>query len=118
MSSEKYSEFNLDFWLKNNMPLESLYPKPMGNYCGADYAQGYVLDAQGNIYKCWSDVGVMEQRIGTAHDWNETNKNQQLVTYSHKACLKNICCMIPQKIQYVVNVNLCQYVLGDVLIVE
>lgn len=73
---------------ENNMPLESLYPKPMGNYCGADYAQGYVLDAQGNIYKCWSDVGVMEQRIGTAHDWNETNKNQQLVTYSHKACLK------------------------------
>lgn len=78
MSSERYSEFNLDFWLKNNMPLESLYPKPMGNYCGADYAQGYVLDAQGNIYKCWSDVGVMEQRIGTAHDWNETNKKSTI----------------------------------------
>ena len=78
MSSERYSEFNLDFWMKNNMPLESLYPKPMGNYCGADYAQGYVLDAQGNIYKCWSDVGVMEQRIGTAHDWNETNKKSTI----------------------------------------
>ena len=51
MSSEKYSEFNLNFWLKNDMPLASLYPKPMGNYCGADYAQGYVIDAQGNIYK-------------------------------------------------------------------
>ena len=78
MSSEKYSEFNLNFWLKNDMPLASLYPKPMGNYCGADYAQGYVIDAQGNIYKCWSDVGVMDRRIGTVRDWVESTKKMQV----------------------------------------
>ena len=60
------------------MPLASLYPKPMGNYCGADYAQGYVIDAQGNIYKCWSDVGVMDRRIGTVRDWVESTKKMQV----------------------------------------
>lgn len=87
MSTEKYSKFNLDFWIKNNMPLASFYPQPMGNYCGADYAQGYVIDAHGNIYKCWSDVGIMERRIGTVKEWvnpqsesNITDSQSQQVT--------------------------------------
>ena len=78
MSSEKYSEFNLDFWLRNDIPLESFYPKPMGNYCGADYAQGYVIDAKGNLYKCWSDVGIMERRIGTLREWMDTKQEPDI----------------------------------------
>lgn len=78
MSAEKYSKFNLNFWLNNGMPLESFYPQPMGNYCGADYAQGYVIDAKGNIYKCWSDVGIMERRIGTVNEWVNPQKQSDI----------------------------------------
>lgn len=78
MSSEKYSEFNLHFWQKNKIPLEAFYPKPMGNYCGADYAQGYVIDAKGNLYKCWSDVGIMERRIGTVMEWDSIQNTSDI----------------------------------------
>lgn len=65
MTSEMYSKFNLEFMFNNEMPLQSFYPKPMGNYCGADYVLGYVIDADGYVYKCWSDVGISERCVMT-----------------------------------------------------
>ncbi len=71
MTSEMYSKFNLEFMFYNEMPLQSFYPKPTGNYCGADYALGYVIDADGNVYKCWSDVGIPERCIMTLEEMLE-----------------------------------------------
>lgn len=68
MSAEKYSGFNLQFMLDNKIPLKPLYPRPTGNYCGADYILGYVIDAEGYVYKCWSDVGIQEKRISSIFD--------------------------------------------------
>ena len=71
MTSEMYSKFNLEFMFKNEMPLQSFYPKPTGNYCGADYTLGYVIDADGYVYKCWSDVGIPERCVMTLDEMLE-----------------------------------------------
>lgn len=79
MTSEMYSKFNLDFMFKNELPLQSFYPKPIGNYCGADYVLGYVIDADGYVYKCWSDVGISERCVMTIDELlenSEMNNNQ------------------------------------------
>lgn len=68
MTSEMYSKFNLEFMFHNEMPLQSFYPKPTGNYCGADYVLGYVIDSDGYVYKCWSDVGISERCTMTLDD--------------------------------------------------
>lgn len=78
MTSEMYSKFNLEFMFNNEIPLQSFYPKPSGNYCGADYVLGYVIDADGYVYKCWSDVGISERCIMTldemlGHNVSENN---------------------------------------------
>lgn len=73
MSAERYSGFNLKFMLDNKIPLQPLYPKPTGNYCGADYILGYVIDADGYVYKCWSDAGIPEKRISSVFDLTSTD---------------------------------------------
>lgn len=95
MSNEKYSKFNLQFLIENNIPLENFYPKPIGNYCGADYVQGYVIDPKGNMYKCWSDIGIQERTISTLKQWLYEEHIQ-----------KEIPCIQTQKI-------MCEYMMYD-----
>ncbi len=40
------------------------YPVPVRTKCGADYLYSFVIDADGDIYKCWNDIGIKETRIG------------------------------------------------------
>lgn len=40
------------------------YPVLKGNFCGADSISSLVIDPNGNIYKCWSDVGTNEYKVG------------------------------------------------------
>jgi uncharacterized protein len=41
------------------------YPSLKSNYCGADRLSGYLIDAEGYVYKCWHDLGVPNKRIGS-----------------------------------------------------
>ena len=42
-----------------------LYPKPHFNYCSYDYANSYVIDPRGSIYKCWNHIGQKEKSCGS-----------------------------------------------------
>lgn len=44
--------------------LTQMYPKIKHTYCGADYKKSYVIDPEGYLYKCWTDIGIEEYRIG------------------------------------------------------
>ncbi len=78
LSTEIYSKIGLDLWLKDPVSLEAFYPLPMGNYCGADHTQSYVIDAKGDMYKCWSDIGIMERRMGTVKEWVDPQKRSDI----------------------------------------
>jgi uncharacterized protein len=64
MTDEVYSKFNLKFMVDNSIPLGYIYPSPKTNYCAADHVNGYVIDADGRLYKCWSDIGRSDRSIG------------------------------------------------------
>lgn len=40
------------------------YPNLLKNYCGADAENNYVIDPRGNLYKCWTDIGIDKYVIG------------------------------------------------------
>lgn len=64
LSMETYSQKHLDFLEHNDMDIMDLYPHPIDNYCGADSTSTYVIGPEGNLYKCWSDIGIEEKKVG------------------------------------------------------
>lgn len=45
-------------------------PAVKSNYCGADRASGFVIDPEGWIYKCWSDIGDPDRATGSVSGEN------------------------------------------------
>lgn len=43
----------------------TINPKLYGNYCTADCMDSFVIDANGDISKCWNSVGRRQERIGS-----------------------------------------------------
>jgi uncharacterized protein len=43
-------------------------PRPLPTYCGLLTDFQFVLDPQGNVYKCWEHVGSPQYRTGTVED--------------------------------------------------
>lgn len=78
LSDDTYSKFNLRFMQENDIPLTYIYPAPKGNYCTADQTNSWVIDPHGDLYKCWSDIGIVERRTSTLGEDN-TNVNSTLL---------------------------------------
>lgn len=88
-STEQYAEVLLPLYGKVmemgfSMNKMTVYPSLRFNYCCADYMNSYVIDVEGDIYKCWNDVGrpgnkcgnVKDKEIGISHkylDWIQWN---------------------------------------------
>lgn len=65
LTGEEFSHYNLKFYIENNIPLTNWYPTPKSNYCTADHDNAWVIDSDGYLYKCWSDIGIVERRMGS-----------------------------------------------------
>lgn len=51
--------------LKDDDELLSLfYPKPQANVCTANSLNGYVIAPNGDVYKCWEQIGRKEYSVG------------------------------------------------------
>lgn len=59
----------------------NIYPEPKGSYCGADSMNNYVIDPKGYLYKCWSDIGILERSIGSIMD--EQYKGNSKLCYEY-----------------------------------
>lgn len=68
MTGEEFSHYNLKFYIENDLPLINWYPSPKGNYCTADHHNAWVIDSYGYLYKCWSDIGIAERRMGSINN--------------------------------------------------
>lgn len=58
--SEEFSEIELSFFDAHDRILEA-YPVPRGCFCCADSASSFVINADGKMYRCWSDIGIEER---------------------------------------------------------
>lgn len=52
------------------------YPSNKYQYCCADSFQSFVIDPDGNMYKCWDDVGYVEKSFKNilTHSYNMNNE--------------------------------------------
>lgn len=46
----------------------AVYPSPRVNFCCADYANSFVVDNRGELYRCWNHVGNLKMSSGNVND--------------------------------------------------
>lgn len=67
MNCQEYAEFDFEYSMilreKGFSADSDFYPTLKSNYCGADNCNAFVIDHEGNMYKCWNDVGAKEFAI-------------------------------------------------------
>lgn len=84
LSKKSFSQIHYNFikkleqkgFIKN---LTVKYPLLVGNFCGADYVGSLVIDPNGNMYKCWSDIGMDKHCVGNLI--NKDTDTYSLETY-------------------------------------
>ncbi len=73
LTTKEYSDINFEFneKVKKSRFIENntfKYPDLKTTFCGADRVNSFVIDPKGNIYKCWSDIGMEEYKVGNIMD--------------------------------------------------
>lgn len=63
MSTELFSKRNFKFLKSNGIKIINTYPRLITCFCGADSINSYVVDPDGNMYKCWEDIGKQDKII-------------------------------------------------------
>ncbi len=71
--SNEFSKIDYDFKIRNDINLVGSFPKLIYNVCAADSQNGFVINADGSIYKCWDDIGISQRCIGNLLEQNAHN---------------------------------------------
>ena len=67
-------------------------PQPVINVCGAERANNFVVDPEGQLFKCWNSVGRTDEPVGSIHqpfhhaDRLDENKWQQFSADQDDIC--------------------------------
>ena len=92
-SPREKSEFSLFLQKKFHIGKLNNIPKLQTGRCSATAEHSYIIDPEGNLYKCWNDIGIEDYCIGNVKDGL---KNNSLIAnyiigsdkYSDPECLK------------------------------
>jgi uncharacterized protein len=68
MNNQEQANFNIDQYQKHNINSADFFPVRVVGECMARQIYGYLVDARGDIYKCWTDVGNKKEAIGNILD--------------------------------------------------
>jgi uncharacterized protein len=71
MSTELFSKRNFNFIKDNGINIINTYPRLITCFCGADSVNNYVVDPDGNMYKCWEDIGKQDKILFNFLDTSE-----------------------------------------------
>lgn len=69
LNIEEYADIDMKYHdLLHSKGFESSayphYPSIKHNYCCADSISSFVIDPEGNMYKCWNDTGNVSRKVG------------------------------------------------------
>lgn len=96
LDRQQRGRFFMDLYHKFGISVQ-FYPRHEIGGCGATYLNSYVIGPEGELYKCWVDVGKKERIVGSVIDmklFNEYLMADYLVNanmYDDEECQK---CMI------------------------
>lgn len=64
-TDEEFHNYEMDFIKKSKGEVVfGRYPKIISNVCGADCISSFIINYDGGLYKCWSDIGIEDKRVG------------------------------------------------------
>ncbi|MDD5091423.1 MAG: radical SAM protein [Candidatus Wallbacteria bacterium] len=98
-NKEDEARFELECCQKHGLDSVSLYPSLNPYSCQANTFNSYVVGPEGELYKCWNDVGNKEKAVGTVYKgvkWNMQLLARYLVgtdAFSDEKCQK--CFFLP-----------------------
>ena len=82
VSCNEFSSLTYDFQEYTNRGVRTFYPILRTNSCGADSLYSFVIDSDGELYKCWDDIGIKDKSVGNILDnsfINMTNINYMTI---------------------------------------
>lgn len=84
MSIDEWARFSLTNHHEHLIPLpDGPYPRRSGaGICSAKRANSFVVGPQGELYKCWVDVGDEDKIVGRVGDDNLPSKPELIAQYS------------------------------------
>ena len=60
---------------KRGIDTRNLYPNRQFLSCSALSANGFVIDPSGDLFKCWTDVGIKDRNVGNVKEGPKLNSN-------------------------------------------
>lgn len=75
-----------------NMNKMSAYPAPRVNFCCADYANSFVVDNHGELYRCWHHVGNLKMSSGNVNDGDNLTLEKNYLSWIQWNSIKNPKC--------------------------
>jgi len=76
MDNQEQANFNIEQYLQHGIKSADFFPVKVNGECMARQLYGYLIDARGDIYKCWTDVGQKKDAIGNILDKTTVNAKQ------------------------------------------
>ncbi len=82
LATEDFSRFKLDFWQKLHrrgfkLAMNRIFPKAVPFFCNAASVNTFVIDSDGDMYKCMEEIGDKERSIGSLAGAARTGNRQQ-----------------------------------------
>lgn len=80
MDNQSHASFCIQQFVKHGIKSSDFFPIRVNGECIARQLNGYLIDARGDIYKCWTDIGKKSEIIGNVSA-TETINSTQLIRY-------------------------------------
>lgn len=91
LSSQDFSELALSYLKATNASVQKLLPARKQIRCTADSDQSYVIGPQGELYKCWDDIGKKEYTTGDI--WTGWNENNRFIQFKNSMPFSDLECV-------------------------
>lgn len=98
LSLEEFNIFKQKFLneLENSynkkLDLSTIYPSRIANSCSCDVQSSFVIDPDGNLYKCWEEIGKIKSKIGNINTGLDKFKNKNYFDYLQFNPTKHLVC--------------------------
>lgn len=68
LSPHEKSDFYINLYKKYGIKNIEFEPEQRVGSCSASYENSYIIDPEGLLYKCWTDIGLKDRVIGNLKD--------------------------------------------------
>lgn len=83
---------NLEESYDKKLDISIVYPSRIANSCSCDVQGSFVIDPDGNLYKCWEEIGKTQSKIGNINKGLDKFRNKNYYDYLHFNPTKHLIC--------------------------